>query len=218
MVVGVFSDSDISASKYSTKPRPGYHTMITALKNNCVQAILATEMTRLYRRLDELQELMRLAEGTSLKHIVTIDEAGYDLPTKQGIHHAISAVSNAMLEARKISDRVSRKFRARAKSGLAHGGSRPYGYETGGMVIRENEAQVIRQVAARVIQGTPITVIVMELNECGIPSASGKKWGHKALAQVLTRKRLIGIRTHRGVEYPGLRQSALMANAGGLTG
>jgi site-specific DNA recombinase len=50
MVVGVFSDKDISASKYSTKPRPGYHTMITALKNNCVQAILATEMTRLYRR------------------------------------------------------------------------------------------------------------------------------------------------------------------------
>jgi hypothetical protein len=86
------------------------------------------------------------------------------------------------------------------------------------MVIRENEVKVIRQVAARVIRGTPITVIVKDLNECGIPSASGKKWGHKALAQILTRKRLIGIRTHRGVEYPGLRQSALMANAGGLTG
>jgi cytosine/adenosine deaminase-related metal-dependent hydrolase len=59
---------------------------------------------------------MRLAEGTGLKHIVTIDEAGYDLSTKQGIHHAISAVSNAKLESRKISDRVSRKVRARAKS------------------------------------------------------------------------------------------------------
>jgi site-specific DNA recombinase len=209
-VVGVFSDNDISASKYSTKPRPGYNTMITALKNDGIEAVLVTEMTRLYRRLDELLELMRLAEKTSLQHIITIDETGYDLSTGQGIQNAVSAVNNAMLESRKISDRVSRKFRARAKSGLAHGGSRPYGYETGGMVIREDEAQVIRQVAARVIQGTPVTVISKELNERGIPSASGKKWGHKSLMQVLTRKRLIGIRTHNGVEYPAAWPPILM--------
>lgn len=201
-VVGVFSDNDISASKYSTKLRPGYHTMITALKNDGFEAVLVTEMTRLYRRLDELQELMRLAEKSSLVHIIAIDETGYDLSTAQGIHNAVSAVNNAMRESRKISDRVRRKFRARAKSGLAHGGSRPYGYETGGMVIREDEAQIIRQVAARVIQGASITAIARDLNEHGVPSASGKKWGHKSLMQVLTRKRLIGIRTHKGVEYP----------------
>jgi site-specific DNA recombinase len=177
-VVGVFSDSDISASRYSTKLRLGYHTMITALKNDGFEAVLVTEMTRLYRRLDELQELMRLAEKSSLIHIIAIDETGYDLSTGQGIHNAVSAVNNAMLESRKISDRVRRKFRARAKSGLPHGGSRPYGYETGGMVIREDEAQVIRQVAARVIQGASITAIARDLNEHSVPSASGKKWGH----------------------------------------
>jgi site-specific DNA recombinase len=180
-VVGVFSDNDISASKYSTKLRPGYNTMITALENDGIEAVLVTEMTRLYRRLDELLELMRLAERTNLRHIITIDETGYDLSTGQGIQNAVSAVNNAVLESRKISDRVSRKFRARAKSGLAHGGSRPYGYETGGMVIKEDEAQVIRQVAARIIQGTPITAIVKDLNAQGIPSASGKQWGHKSL-------------------------------------
>jgi site-specific DNA recombinase len=196
-VVGVFSDNDISASKYSTRPRPGYHTMITALENDGFEAVLVTEMTRLYRRLDELQDLMRLAEKTSLIHIITIDETGYDLSTGQGIHNAISAVNNAMLESRRISDRVRRKFRARAKSGLAHGGYRPYGFETGGMVVREEEAQVIRHVAACVIQGTSITALARDLNERGVPSASGKKWSHKSLMQILTRKRLIGIRTHR---------------------
>ena len=202
MVVGVFSDNDVSASKYTTKPRPGYHTMITAIKNDRIEAILATEMTRLYRRLDELRELMHLAEGTSLTHIVTIDETGYDLSTGQGIHNAVSAVNSAMLESRRISERVSRKFRARAKIGLAHGGSRPYGYESGGMVIKEDEAQIVRQVAARIIQGTPITAIVRDLNRQGIPSASGKKWGHKSLTQVMIRKRLIGVRTHKEIEYP----------------
>lgn len=201
-VVSVFQDNDISASKFSTKPRPGYQTLLIAIRNDGIEAILVTEMTRLYRRMEELLEVIKLAESSNLKHIITVDETGFDLSTGIGIYNAISAVNNAALESRKISDRVSRKFRARAKSGLAHGGSRPYGYETGGMAIREDEAEVIRKVAARVIQGTPITVIAKDLNKQGIPSASGKQWGHKSLTQVMTRKRLVGIRTHKGVEYP----------------
>jgi hypothetical protein len=46
----------------------------------------------------------------SLKHIITIDEPGYDLSTSQAIHNAASAVNNAMLESRRISDRVSASF------------------------------------------------------------------------------------------------------------
>jgi len=202
-VVGTFQDNDISASKYSTKPRPGYNTLITALKSDGIEAVLVVEMSRLYRRIEELLELIKLAETTSLNHIVAIEEgSGYDLSTGIGIRNAVSSVSNAVYESRKMSDRLKRKFRARAKSGLAHGGSRPYGYETGGMVIREEEAQIIRQAAARIIQGTSVATIVKDLNDRGVPSASGKKWGHKSLKQVLTRKRLVGIRTHRGVEYP----------------
>src|SRR5829696_6803167 len=39
-VGGTWTDNDISASKYSTKPRPGYNTMITALKNDGIEAVL----------------------------------------------------------------------------------------------------------------------------------------------------------------------------------
>jgi site-specific DNA recombinase len=202
-VVGIFQDNDISASKYSTKPCPGYNILIAALKSDGIEAVLVVEMSRLYRRIEELLELIKLAETTSLNHIVAIEEgSGYDLSTGIGIRNAVSSVNNAVYESRKLSDRLKRKFRARAKSGLAHGGSRPYGYETGGMVIREEEAQIIRQAAARIIQGTSVATIVKDLNDRGVPSASGKKWGHKSLKQVITRKRLVGIRTHRGVEYP----------------
>jgi site-specific DNA recombinase len=45
--VGTWTDDDISASKYSTKPRPGYNTMITALKNDGIEAVLVVEMSRL---------------------------------------------------------------------------------------------------------------------------------------------------------------------------
>jgi site-specific DNA recombinase len=223
-VVNTFSDNDISASKYSTKPRPGYDTMITALKNVGIEAVLVVEISRLYRRTEELLDLIELAEGTSLNYIIATEEgSGYDLSTGIGIHNAISSVNNAVYESRKMSDRLKRKFRAKAEQGQAHGGSRPYGYQTGGMELYnfpfctipsreliQGEPAVIREAAARVIQGMPITAVVKDLNWRGIPSASGKQWSHKALTQVLTRKRLIGIRVHRGVEHPAAWPSILL--------
>jgi site-specific DNA recombinase len=214
-VVGTWTDNDISASKYSTKPRPGYNTMITALKNDGIEAVLVVEMSRLYRRIEELLEIIKLAEISSLNHIIATEEgSGYDLSSGIGIHNAVSSVNNAVYESRKMSDRLKRKFRAKAEQGQAHGGSRPYGYQTGGMELYEfpfctiptreliqGEPAVIREVAARVIQGVPPTVVAKDLNRRGIPSASGKQWSHKALIQILGRKRLIGIRVHRGVEY-----------------
>jgi site-specific DNA recombinase len=216
VVVSIFDDNDISASKYSTKPRPGYNTMITALKNDGIGAVLVVEMSRLYRRIEELLELIKLAEVSSLNYIIPTEEGdGYDLSTGIGIHNAVASVNNAVYESRKMSDRLKRKFRAKAEQGMAHGGSRPYGYQTGGMQLYEfpfctiptreliqGEPAVIREAAARVIQGVPITAVVKDLNRRGIPSASGKQWSHKSLTQVLSRKRLIGIRVHRGVEHP----------------
>src|SRR5512132_2880540 len=162
-VVAVFSDSDISASRYSRKPRPGYNELIEAVKAGEVEAILITEMPRLYRRLEELLELMHLAEATNLKRIETTDGLAYDLSTGVGVHNAVAAVNTAMFESRKISDRMKRKRRAEAKDGRAHGGSRPYGYEKGGMVVNETEADVIREAARLVLAGDSTRSIIQML-------------------------------------------------------
>jgi site-specific DNA recombinase len=61
-VVGVFRTMTLPPPSTPPNPGPGYHTMITALKNDGIEAVLVTEMTRLYRHLDELLELIRLAE------------------------------------------------------------------------------------------------------------------------------------------------------------
>ena len=72
-VVGVFPDNDISASKYSKKPREHYDLLLSAIKQGQVNIILITEMPRLYRRLEELLELIKLAETTKLQRIQTTD-------------------------------------------------------------------------------------------------------------------------------------------------
>src|SRR6266446_2981021 len=53
-IVAKFKDNDISASKFSKKPRPEYDLLVAAIERGEVEVIVVTEMTRLYRRIEEL--------------------------------------------------------------------------------------------------------------------------------------------------------------------
>jgi len=202
-IAGIFSDNDTGASKYSRKPRPGYQTLLAAIETNQVEAVLVTEMSRLYRKVEELLDVIHLAERTSFKHIIALDDSGHDLSTSQGIHNAISAVNDAMLESRRSSDRMKRKLRARAESGTGHTGRRSYGYEQGWMTLREPEAEVVRWMVERVIGGETLNGLVKHLNEQGTPTATGKQWHHTLVRQILTKPRIAGLRSHKGVTYQG---------------
>ncbi|MFJ3777542.1 recombinase family protein [Streptomyces sp. NPDC090075] len=201
-VVGIFKDNDISASKYSTKPRDDYNRMVAIIKRGGVHNILITEMPRLYRRLEELLDLIRLAESTDLRRIQTTEGISYNLSTSEGIHAAIDAVNNAMREVARISTRIKRKVKARAKDGQWHGGGRPYGYEEGGIIVRESEAEVIRECAKRFVAGESIRDIVRDLNGRGVPTATGKEWRIENLQRTIMKKRYIGVREYEGQDYP----------------
>ncbi|WP_274562473.1 recombinase family protein [Streptomyces spiramyceticus] len=203
-VVGVYKDNDISASKYSTKPRPDYDRLLAAIRRGQINIILITEMPRLYRRLEELLDLIKLAETTRLRRIQTTDGISYDLSTAEGIHAAINAVNNAMLEAGRISKRVKRKQKARALAGKTHGGGRPYGYEKDGVTVRESEAAVIRECAQRFIAGESIRDIVVDLNARGARTATGCEWRIENLQRTIMKKRYIGVREYGGQEYPAV--------------
>ncbi|MGW2851503.1 recombinase family protein [Streptomyces sp. NPDC001215] len=203
-IVGIFKDNDISASKYSTKPRDDYNRMIATIKRGGVHNILITEMPRLYRRLEELLDLIRLAESTDLRRIQTTEGISYNLATSEGIHAAIDAVNNAMREVARISTRIKRKQKARAQGGQWHGGGRPYGYEEGGIEVRESEAEVIRECAKRFIAGESIRDIVRDLNGRGVPTATGAQWRIENLQRTIMKKRYIGVREYEGQDYPAV--------------
>jgi site-specific DNA recombinase len=202
-IVAVHSDNDISASKYSTKPRPGYEALLDDVRAGKVEIIIVTEMTRLYRRMEELLVLIKLAETTKLRKIMVTDGSGYNLSTGEGVFNAVSAVNTAMLESRKISDRIKRKKKATAAAGKFHGGGRPFGYEADGMTIRETEATLIREIVQRLIGGEGMSDIVRELNERGTPTALGKQWRLANIWRAVHNKRLIGIRDAQWQRVPG---------------
>ncbi len=173
--------------------------------------ILVTEMPRLYRKLEELIDLFHLAETTPLHRIETTNQNGYDLSTGAGIHNAVSAVNNAMLESRQISDRTKRKKKARAEVGAFNGGKRPYGYEPDGVTIRESEAEIIREVARRLLTGESLRSVTGDLNKRGVLTVTGKKWEYSNLRNMLQSPRLKGFRQHNGAEYPAVWPAILDA-------
>jgi site-specific DNA recombinase len=203
-VVAVYDDNDLSASRYArNRERPGYQQLLVAIKAGEVEAVLVTEMPRLYRKLEELLELIYLAERTPLRLIETVEGGGYDLSTAEGIHNAVSAVNNAVLETRRFSDRMKRKKRAQAREGRFGGGVRPFGYEGDGITIREAEAEIIREVAERIIGGESLYGICRDLHDRGIVGSTGQPFQRHTLKRLMTAKRIVGIRTHNGTaEYP----------------
>jgi site-specific DNA recombinase len=210
-VVGCFPDNDVRASKYSKKPRPGYQAMLAAICANQIDVVLVTEMERLYRRMDELEHLIKLAESTSLRKIEKTDGNGYDLSTGEGIHNAISAVNNAQLESRKISDRAKRKKGAQARAGYFSGGRRPFGYDyipavrdsqgsviaPGRLVPNRREQAALRYAALRVLSGATTRAVCRDLNARQIFTTMGKLWRPHTLKRTLLAKYVLGIREHR---------------------
>ena len=203
-VVLVCSDDDISASKFSTESRPGYEQLVAAIEAGQVEVIICTEMSRLYRRMEELLDLIRMAEHTRLRGIWTTDDDGYDLSTPEGIHRAIGAVNNAMLESAKLSRRQKRKKAAQARQGIPSGGGRPFGYEPDGITLRQSEVALLVEAKDRYLAGETIRDIVRDFYRRGVVSPYGKPWQIENFQRVLFSKRYLGIRVHNGAEYPAV--------------
>lgn len=198
------ADDDISASKFSTKPRPGYDRLLAAIEAGQVEVIICTEMTRLYRKLEELLELIKMAERTRLKGIWTTDDIGYDLSTPEGVHAAIAAINNAQLESAKLSKRQKRKKAAQARQGMSNGGGRPFGFDKTGMELVPEEVTILIEAKDRYLAGETMRDIVRDFYSRGVLSPYGKPWQIENFQRVLFNRRYLGIRVHNEAEYPAL--------------
>lgn len=203
-VVGTYSDDDISASKFSSKPRPDFDRLISDIEAGLIEVVICTEMTRLYRRLEELLELIRMAARTRLRGIWTTDDIGYDLSTPEGIHAAVAAVNNAALESAKLSKRIKRKKAARAREGMSSGGPRPYGYTADGLGLVPDEVAILVEAKDRYLAGETIRDIVRDYYRRGLRGTAGQAWRVENFQRLLFHKRYIGIRVHNDAEYPAV--------------
>jgi site-specific DNA recombinase len=191
-VVETFVDEDRSAFKGK---RPAYEAMMAKVRAGQVEAVVAYDIDRLYRRPRELEDLIDLAEGGVL---VVTAQGDIDLTTSNGRAMARVVVAMASKSSEDESRRMKLKHAELAKHGKTAGGKRPFGYKADRVSIDRREAKLIRQAADRILAGGSLRSIVNEWNAAGIPTANGAEWRHFTLKWILTSARIAGLRAHNG--------------------
>lgn len=194
----VYRENDRGASSKSKKKRPKYEAMLTAIKAGEITVVYAYSNSRLTRRPLELEDLIKLHEktGVQFRTVVSGDD---DLSTADGRMIARIKAAVDAAEADRISERVKVDTLARAKSGRAHGGQRPYGWQQDDRrKLDPKEHRVIKKARDLVFRGESLRSIAASFNTAGIPTATGAPWSISQLQRMLTNPRLAGFRVHKG--------------------
>lgn len=103
------------------------------------------------------------------------------------------------------SDDTSRRLKDasadRARDGVPHvPGKRRYGYTPNGLEVIADEAEVVREMFDRYIDGESPRGIAEALRERGLRTASGAPWHPPSVRRVLTSRHVTGILVFRGEE------------------
>ncbi|GAA1714337.1 recombinase family protein [Isoptericola hypogeus] len=194
-VVAEYTDNDISASTASTKPRPNYDAMIESIRAGEVDVVVAYSSSRITRRPREWEDLIELNEETGFL-IATAVGGDIDLSTAAGrrmarINYGISAG-----EAEETRERIHRANRHRVEvlgeptNGVRYGWRRGLG---GAMELDPEAAQVVQEIARRIVAGESLNSIKKDLTARAVPTARMAEIANKA------RDGSVGDQTSRGV-------------------
>jgi site-specific DNA recombinase len=195
-ILRVYPDNDLSA--YSLrKPRPNYGEMLEDIAAGRITHVVAWHSDRLHRNLTELESFCALLE----RHGVTVQTKHgglIDLATPGGRANAGILGVMARMESEIKTERIRSKHVQLAQSGKFNGGGRRWGYEPGMTAIREDEANMIRGLAAELLSGASLQSLARKLTEEGWQAPRGGRWHGGNLGQALARPHLAGLRVHHG--------------------
>ena len=185
-VVEVFCDNDASA--YGRKPRRACERMLAAVESGRIDAIVTWHNDRLHRSPKELEAFIDLVERSRVR-LAVVTGGDYDLTTPDGRLSARIVGAVARKESEDRSRRVRRKHLELAEQGKPAG-------QLGWGVRSDDERELVREAASRVLMGHGLMTIARDWNVRGVPGASDGPWGAPTLRRVLLSSRIAGLREH----------------------
>lgn len=206
-VAEVFIDDDISA--YTGKARPDYKRLLGAIEAGTRDGLVIWHPDRLHRSPLELEGFIDLLERHPIP-VGTVTAGEYDLSTPTGRMTARIVGAVARHESDHKSERIRRKHLELAQNGkVPGGGRRPFGYESDRVTVREDEAVLVREAAARVLAGDGLRTVVADWTARGVSTVTGTHWSTPTLRRLLMSGRIVGQREHHGVvvaeaEWPAI--------------
>jgi site-specific DNA recombinase len=193
------------------------------LRSGKIRGVVAWQHDRFTRQVAHAIPLLDTVRETGAK--IATCAGPIDLATAQGRATFRDMASRAELASDLQSERLILKHEELARAGVWPGGQAPYGYRLTSIEVDGGEyttlepdpatAPIVKEVAARVLQGETLGTVIRDLNspKRGIPSPKGKRWATSPLRKIVTSPAIAGLRAHRGeVVGPG-RWPALSSRA-----
>lgn len=194
----VFIDNNRSAWKRDRK-RPGWDAMLEAMRNKEFRHVIAYHPDRLMRQPRDLEELLQISDDLGITLHGQANRR--DLSDPDDRFFLRIEVAHACRSSDDTSRRIRSFMEEQAAEGKPHTGKRRFGYAPGGMSLIKDEAEIVREVFNRYLNGETPNEITRDLNERGVKTPSGGAWSDTNLrSSILSSRHVAGIRVFRGEE------------------
>lgn len=199
-VLHLAGDEGISASRFETRARGDWLTLLEMIRAGRVSVVLVWILDRIIRQTRDLDDLLDACRAAGATILQTSSGTLIHPDDPDSVAMAKIAGVLAETEVAKMSIRQRRKQRALVEAGKPHGGRRRFGYEPGMQETRESEARLIRKAADDILGGATLRGIAREWDAAGFVTPMGHPWSKQPanLGKMMQGAHLAGYRAHYG--------------------
>lgn len=203
---------EVSASPWSKKTREGWPALMADVRARAITLVWLWEASRGDRTLSSWALFLEMCQAAGVRIWVDADERAYDPRIPADWTSLAGAGVTAQGSSAEKSRAVLRGIGEAAMDGKPHaqapiGLAREYDPDTGAYlrtVIDQDRSPVPAEIFERVGRRDPVAAIRRDLMARGILSPAGSPvWHRSAIVSITRNKAYIGVRVHKGTEYPG---------------
>ncbi|MGW3650216.1 recombinase family protein [Streptomyces sp. NPDC000878] len=195
--------------------RPGFRTALDGLASGEWDGLIADDLDRVARDPRDLEDLIDVVESCRPRIPVESVTGSLRLANDADITVARIMCAVANKSSRDTARRVTRKHEELAAEGKPPGGGyRGYGFTAAGHEPIEDEAKILREIAARILGdwdgwtdeqreridpelGESLNSIAADLRGRGVPTVTGAPWSDRSVRSVVSKPSVAGLREYK---------------------
>ena len=172
--------------------RPELQRMLADCRRGRVDLVLTKSLSRFARNTAETLEMVRVL--TDLGVVIRFEKEGLETGTGECELLLTILASLAEYESADISENERWALHKRYLTGAFRLSRAPYGYDLkdGRPVVNPEEAKVVKEIFARILEGQGTMTIANSLNSQGVPTKRGGKWHAGTIQHMLENELYVG--------------------------
>jgi len=198
-VIDIYADRALTGT---SDQRPEFQRMIEASKGGAFAYVIVYSLDRFARDRYDSVVYKRILADRGVRVLSAMENITDD-PTGVLLESMLEGL--AEYYSRELSTKIRRGISDNASKCLVTG-ALSYGYrkaQNGTYEIDPAEAEVVREIYTRILEGEGIAEVARSLNERGIRNKRGLPWGKTSFDTILTNERYAGVYTNCGVRIEG---------------